>query len=171
LSALLKFKSRQARNGFNLLRSYYLQPAPCSLTGQQWCAVGTVAQSVPAPTEGDYIAQNFHFRSGEVLPSLRLHYTTFGTPKRDANGTVTNAVIILHGTTGSGKQFVSPQFAGVLFGAGQLLDAARYYIILPMALGMESPANPAMACTRIFRVMTTTTWCRRSINCWWRDCR
>ncbi|HEY4933037.1 MAG TPA: alpha/beta fold hydrolase [Terriglobales bacterium] len=107
------------------------------------CAVGTVAQSVPAPTEGDYIAQNFHFRSGEVLPSLRLHYTTFGTPKRDANGTVTNAVIILHGTTGSGKQFLSPQFAGVLFGAGQLLDAARYYIVLPDGIGHGKSSKPS----------------------------
>ena len=61
------------------------------------CAPGAAAQSTPAATEGDYVAPNFHFRSGEVLPSLRLHYTTFGTPKRDASGRVTNAVMVLHG--------------------------------------------------------------------------
>ena len=107
------------------------------------CASGVAAQSAPAATEGDYVAQDFHFRSGEVLPSLRLHYTTFGTPKRDASGRVTNAVMVLHGTTGSGKQFVSPQFAGVLFGPGQLLDAARYYIILPDGIGHGKSSKPS----------------------------
>src|ERR1700690_413632 len=107
------------------------------------CAPGVAAQSAPAATEGDYVAQNFHFRSGEVLPSLRLHYTTFGTPQRDASGRVTNAVLVLHGTTGSGKQFVSPQFAGVLFGPGQLLDASRYYIILPDGIGHGKSSKPS----------------------------
>ena len=110
------------------------------------CALGVAAQTTPAAppaTEGDYVAQNFHFRSGEVLPSLRLHYTTFGTPKRDASGQVTNAVMVLHGTTGSGKQFVSPQFAGVLFGPGQLLDATRYYIILPDGIGHGKSSKPS----------------------------
>jgi homoserine O-acetyltransferase len=107
------------------------------------CAPGAAAQSAPAAVEGDYVAQDLHFRSGEVLPSLRLHYTTFGTPKRDASGRVTNAVMVLHGTTGSGKQFVSPQFAGVLFGPGQLLDAARYYIILPDGIGHGKSSKPS----------------------------
>src|ERR1017187_4150690 len=84
------------------------------------CTLGAAAQSAPTATEGDYVAQNSPFPSGEVLPSLRQHYTTFGTPKRDASGRVTNAVMVLHGTTGSGNQFVSPQFAGVRFGPGQL---------------------------------------------------
>src|SRR5664279_1127904 len=107
------------------------------------CATCTVAQNALTSTEGDFVAQNFHFRSGEVLPSLRLHYTTFGTPKRDASGRVTNAVKVLHGTTGSGKQFVSPQCAGVLFGPGQLLDAARYYIILPDGIGHGKSSKPS----------------------------
>ena len=107
------------------------------------CTLGAAAQSAPTATEGDYVAQNFHFRSGEVLPSLRQHYTTFGTPKRDASGRVTNAVMVLHGTTGSGKQFVSPQFAGVLFGPGQLLDVARYYIILPDGIGHGKSSKPS----------------------------
>ena len=107
------------------------------------CATCTVAQNAPISTEGDFVAQNFQFRSGEVLPSLRLRYMTFGTPKRDASGRVTNAVMILHGTTGSGKQFVSPQFAGVLFGPGQLLDATRYYIILPDGIGHGKSSKPS----------------------------
>ena len=77
------------------------------------------------------------------MSSLRLHYTTFGTPKRDASGKVTNAVMVLHGTTGSGKQFVSPQFAGELFGPGQLLDATRYYIILPDGIGHGKSSKPS----------------------------
>jgi homoserine O-acetyltransferase len=105
--------------------------------------LGAAAQSMPAPAEGDYVVQDFHFRSGETLPSMRLHYATFGTPKRDASGRVTNAVMILHGTTGSGKQFVSPQFAGVLFGPGQLLDATRYYIIPPDGIGHGKSSKPS----------------------------
>src|SRR5690242_8033285 len=87
------------------------------------------------PTEGDCILKDFSFRSGERLPELRIHYRTFGTPRRDAQGVVRNAVLILHGTTGDGKQFLRPEFAGALFGAGQPLDAARYYLILPDGIG------------------------------------
>jgi homoserine O-acetyltransferase len=103
----------------------------------------STAKELPAATEGDYVVQNFKFRSGEVLPTLKLHYTTFGTAQRDAGGKVTNAVMVLHGTTGSGKQFVSPQFAGVLFGPGQLLDAAHYYIILPDGIGHGQSSKPS----------------------------
>src|SRR5712691_2763272 len=97
----------------------------------------------PATTEGDYVAKNFKFRSGETLPELRLHYTTLGKPARDAQGQVTNAVLILHGTGGSGRQFLQPQFAGELFGPGQLLDAARYFIILPDGLGHGKSSKPS----------------------------
>ena len=81
--------------------------------------------------EGNYVVPNFQFASGETLPELRLHYTTLGSPHRDAHGRVDNAVLILHGTGGSGRGFLVDRFAGVLFGKGQLLDANRYYIILP----------------------------------------
>lgn len=101
------------------------------------------AQPTPSGSEGDYVVENFHFRSGEVLPQLKLHYTTIGTPLRDASGRVTNAVLILHGTTGTGKQFISPQFAGVLFGPGQLLDATRYFIILPDGIGHGGSSKPS----------------------------
>src|SRR5579872_1222668 len=79
--------------------------------------------SIHIPQEGDYLAHDFHFRSGESLPEMRLHYLTFGKPVRDQNGRVTNAVLILHGTGGSGRQFLQRQFADELFGPGQLLDS------------------------------------------------
>jgi len=97
----------------------------------------------PTPTEGDYIAHNFHFQSGETLPELRLHYTTFGKPQKDAAGKVTNAVLILHGTGGTGHQFLAPQFADILFGPGQLLDATRYFIILPDNIGHGKSSKPS----------------------------
>jgi len=97
----------------------------------------------PVPTEGDYIAHNFHFKSGETLPELRLHYLTFGRPVKDASGKVTNAVLILHGTGGSGRQFLAPQFADVLFGPGELLDATRYFIILPDNIGHGKSSKPS----------------------------
>ena len=96
-----------------------------------------------APREGDYVAHDFHFKSGETLPELRLHYTTLGTPVRDAKGRTTNAVLIMHGTGGSGSGFLAPIFAGVLFGPGQLLDASRYFIILPDAIGHGKSSKPS----------------------------
>jgi homoserine O-acetyltransferase len=100
------------------------------------------AQSAP-PAEGNFVLHDFHFRSGESLPELRIHYMTLGTAARDAQGRVTNAVLILHGTGGSGRQFLAPQFAGVLFGTGQLLDATRYFIILPDGIGHGKSTKPS----------------------------
>jgi homoserine O-acetyltransferase/O-succinyltransferase len=104
---------------------------------------GNLPPGVPPPQEGDYIARDFHFKSGETLAELRLHYLTFGKPVRDAAGRVTNAVLILHGTGGSGRQFLAPQFAGVLFGPGQLLDVSRYYVILPDNIGHGKSSKPS----------------------------
>jgi homoserine O-acetyltransferase len=94
-------------------------------------------------TEGDYVVHDFQFRSGESLGEVRLHYTTLGRPARDAQGRTTNAVLILHGTGGSGRQFLAPYFAGELFGAGQLLDPARYYIILVDGIGHGKSSKPS----------------------------
>src|ERR1700733_15902124 len=91
----------------------------------------TQAADYPPPTEADFVAADFHFASGETLPKLRIHYRTFGAPRRDAHGVVRNAVRILHGTGGSGASLVRAEFAGELFGAGQPLDATRYFIQLP----------------------------------------
>src|SRR5271155_960041 len=77
-----------------------------------------VPATAPKPVEGDSVIPNFHFVSGEALPELRLHYTTIGKPHRDEHGHVNNAVLILHGTGGSGHSFLMDRFAGVLFGKG-----------------------------------------------------
>jgi len=97
----------------------------------------------PAPKEGNFTIHDFKFKSGESLPELRLHYMTIGQPARDAQGRVTNAVLIMHGTGGSGKNFLSPQFADELYGPGQPLDATRYYIILPDSVGHGGSSKPS----------------------------
>jgi homoserine O-acetyltransferase/O-succinyltransferase len=95
------------------------------------------------PEEGDFVIHDFHFKSGESLPELRMHYYSFGKPQKDRDGRTTNAVLILHGTGGSGRQFLSPLFAPVLFGPGGLLDAGRYYIILPDNIGHGKSSKPS----------------------------
>ncbi len=97
----------------------------------------------PEPHEADFVVRDFHFQSGETLPEVRLHYRTLGTPVKDANGRTTNAVLILHGTGGSGQGFLRPIFAGVLFGQGQLLDATKYFIILPDNIGHGKSSKPS----------------------------
>jgi homoserine O-acetyltransferase/O-succinyltransferase len=96
-----------------------------------------------APVEHDYVVHDFRFASGESLPEVRIHYTTLGEPRRDGNGVVRNAVLILHGTGGTGHQFLTPNFAGVLFGPGGLLDATRYFIILPDNVGHGHSSKPS----------------------------
>jgi homoserine O-acetyltransferase/O-succinyltransferase len=106
------------------------------------CARAAAAQ-YPTPVQGDFILNNFRFKSGEMLPELRMHYRTLGKPERDAQGVVRNAVLILHGTTGSGASFINRQFAGQLFGSGGLLDAERYFLILPDAIGHGQSSKPS----------------------------
>ena len=101
------------------------------------------APAVPEPVQGDFVIRNFRFVSGETLPELRMHYRTYGTPRRDAQGIVRNAVLVMHGTTGTGGQFVSRSFAGELFGPGQPLDASRYFIILPDDIGHGRSSKPS----------------------------
>jgi homoserine O-acetyltransferase/O-succinyltransferase len=96
-----------------------------------------------APAEGDFVLKQFAFRSGETLPELRIHYRTYGEPQRDAAGVVRNAVLILHGTTGAGGQFVRPEFSGELFGPGQPLDAAHFFIVLPDGIGHGKSSKPS----------------------------
>ena len=95
------------------------------------------------PVEADFAIKDFAFASGETLPELRMHYMTLGTPRRDAAGHVSNAVLIMHGTTGSGQQFARKQFADELFGKGQPLDATRYYVILPDDIGHGRSSKPS----------------------------
>lgn len=101
------------------------------------------AVSQPVPVEGDFTAPAFALTSGRSLPELRMHYRTLGQPRRNADGRIGNAVLLLHGTGGTGAQFLSPQFAGELFGPGQPLDTARYYIIMPDNLGHGGSSKPS----------------------------
>lgn len=122
---------------------------PCNLAPIAWTIVITLssplvsAQQYPKPQEGNYVTRNFRFSDGSTLPELNQHYTTLGTPKKNSAGQVTNAVLVMHGTTGSGNGFLNERFAGHLFGPGQLLDANEYYIILPDAIGHGKSSKPS----------------------------
>ena len=106
-------------------------------------AAGTQASDYPAPSQGDFIVRNFRFASAEVLPELRLHYLTIGTPVRNPEGRTTNAILLLHGTNGSGAGFLTEGFAGELFGDGQPLDARRWFIIIPDSVGHGKSSKPS----------------------------
>ncbi len=117
-------------------------------------AAAPAAAQVPAPAqaqvdyaarlkEGDVLLSDFRFASGERLPELRIHYATLGTPRRDSSGRIVNAVMVLHGTGGSGRQFLQPQFAQELYGPGQPLDIGRYFVILPDGIGHGKSSKPS----------------------------
>jgi homoserine O-acetyltransferase/O-succinyltransferase len=114
-----------------------------ALFGAAGAAASAYAASAPEPAEGEIVIRNFKFNSGETLPELRMHYRTFGKPQTDARGVVRNAVIVMHGTGGAGTQFLRPEFAGELFSPGGVLDAERYYIILPDDIGHGKSSKPS----------------------------
>jgi len=101
-----------------------------------FAALPLLAAEYPAPVEHDFVVHGFHFASGESLPEVRIHYATIGTPGKPA-------VLILHGTGGTFKQFVSDRFAGVLFVPGGLLDATRYFIVIPDNIGHGKSSKPS----------------------------
>jgi len=127
----LRWCSMKFRVGVPLVALLLIYIAPAT-RGQQ-----------AATQESNFTITNFSFRSGETLPELRQHYITLGKPVRNPQGEVTNAVLILHGTGGSGQQFLGPIFAGELFGPGQLLDTNHYYIILPDSIGHGKSSKPS----------------------------
>ena len=114
---------RAARNAFLVLALALLSFA-------------TQAQNAPAPADGTWVAKNFRFHTGEVMEELRIQYTTLGSPANPP-------VLILHGTTGSGRGQLSPNFGNELFGPGQPLDASKYFVILPDAIGHGRTAKPS----------------------------
>jgi homoserine O-acetyltransferase/O-succinyltransferase len=101
------------------------------------------AAEYPTPVEGDFSLRDFKFASGETLPDLRIHYRTIGKADKDDQGRTRNAVLVTHGTTGSGAQFIRPEFAGELFGKDQPLDAAKYFIVLPDGIGHGKSSKPS----------------------------
>jgi homoserine O-acetyltransferase/O-succinyltransferase len=107
--------------------------------------VGSAAPvpTYPAPVEGTYVVPRFAFADGETMENLRLHYVTVGTPHRDAAGHVDNAVLIMHGTGGDTTQFLRDQFAGVLFVPGGILDASKYFIVIPDGIGHGKSSKPS----------------------------
>lgn len=106
-------------------------------------ALAAEAPAYPNAVEGDFTIKDYKFATGESLPEVKMHYRTFGTPMRDGQGRINNAVLLLHGTTGSGAQFLSPGLAGELFGPGQALDATKFYLILPDSIGRGKSSRPS----------------------------
>lgn len=104
-------------------------------------AAGALAPA--AAQEGDAVFRDVRFDSGETLAEARIHYRTFGTPRKDAKGTVRNAVLILHGTTGSHRQFLRPDFQGELLGPGQPFDTATHYVVIPDNIGHGQSSKPS----------------------------
>ncbi len=117
-------------------RSMRALRAAAVVTCASLAAVTAFAADYPAPKQGDWIAKDFKFHTGHVMPELKLHYTTVGEPSGQP-------VLVLHGTGGSAQSILTPAFAGELFGAGQPLDAAKYYIIIPDALGHGQSSKPS----------------------------
>jgi homoserine O-acetyltransferase len=104
---------------------------------------GSAVADEPVVKEGDFVLKDFLFTSGETLPELRLHYRTIGTVQRDEHGVARNAVLIMHGTGGTGAQFLRPEFSGELFRAGGELDSARFFVILPDGIGHGQSSKPS----------------------------
>ena len=125
-----------------MLASLALQPASLAPAPTSAPAVTAAATKWPV-READFVVHEFRFRNGERMPGLRMHYTTLGQPHRNARGEIDNAVMVLHGTGGSGKQFLQPQFADELYGPGQPLDIRRYWIILPDNIGHGGSSKPS----------------------------
>jgi homoserine O-acetyltransferase/O-succinyltransferase len=116
---------------------------PAVLLFSVFLAAAARAAESPVPNDNDFIVHNFKFTSGETMPELRLHYRTLGKAVRDAKGVTQNAVVIMHGTTGSGAQFIRPEFAGELFGPGQPLDTTKFFIVLPDDIGHGKSSKPS----------------------------
>ena len=121
-------------------------------------SVAASATDYPAPKQGDWIAKDFKFHTGQTMPELRLHYTTIGEPTGQP-------VLVLHGSGGSAANMLTAAFAGELFGPGQPLDAAKYYIIIPDGLGHGKSSKPSDSMKTAFPDIITTTWSMR-ITAW-----
>ena len=127
-----------------LVTTMALAPLAAGLSaGLAPAPVRAAPAAYPGQQEGDHVVENFKFASGESLDRVKLHYTTLGTPHRGADGEIDNAVLVLHGTTGTGKSFLIPTLGPELFGEGAPLDAKRWYVILPDGLGRGGSSKPS----------------------------
>jgi homoserine O-acetyltransferase/O-succinyltransferase len=106
-------------------------------------APAQLGPALPRATEGDFVIKDYRFASGETLPALKIHYRTLGTPAKNAQGVVTNAVLIMHGTGGTGAQFAARGFAGELFLPGQPLDVTKYFLVMPDDIGHGQSSKPS----------------------------
>src|SRR5437879_6719164 len=134
-------KSKQNGSATSMISTTKILVSLFSLTAANIAS----AADYPTPTEGDYTIRDFKFGSGETLPELKIQYRTLGKIDKDAHGKVRNAVLIMHGTTGSGVQFIRPEFAGELFGKDQPLDATKIFIVLPDGIGHGKSSKPSDA--------------------------
>jgi homoserine O-acetyltransferase/O-succinyltransferase len=114
--------------------------------------------SWPNYREDDFIITDYKFASGETLPQLKLHYRTLGSAERNAAGEIVNGVLLLQGNTGTGANWLRPSLADELFKNGEPLDASRYFIIIPDALGAAAPASLLTGSRAISRITGITTW-------------
>jgi homoserine O-acetyltransferase/O-succinyltransferase len=122
-------------------------------------SIMAAAADYPAPRQGEWIARDFKFHTGEVMPELKLHYTTVGEP--------TGAPLVaLHGTGGSAAGMLTPAFAGELFGPGQPLDATKYYVSSPTHWVTAGARSPPMGSRRNSHSMIMQTWSMRNIGCY-----
>ena len=106
-------------------------------------AMWSCAALAAEPQAGDVEFQNYAFSDGQTLPSLKLHYVTLGTPRRDASGAVTNAVLLLHGTTGTAEALLKPRFLQSLYGPGEPLDTGRFFLVVPDGIGVGGSSKPS----------------------------
>ena len=123
------------------------------------------AADYPPPQVGDYVIRDFHFASGETLPELRLRYRTLGTPARDGQGVVRNAVLIMHGTTGEGETFCVRNLAGSSSARGSSSTRRAIISFCPTGSVTGVRVGRARACTLVFPIMATATWWRPTIGC------
>lgn len=126
-----------------ILSGYSLRSVGIGLVVGLIASVAQADATWPGQSEGDWLLKNYKFADGEVLPEVKVHYTTIGTPKRDAAGHITNAALLLQGTSGTGKNWLRPSFANEMFGEGQPLDATKWYVIMPDAIGRGGSSKPS----------------------------
>src|SRR5258708_24976083 len=116
-----------------VLAACFFLAAPAAFAQTTW----------PNQKESDYVIKDFRFADGETIPELRMHYMTLGTPKRNGAGEITNGIVLLHGTSGSGKSWLLPTLANELFNKGQPLDASENFIIIPDSIGVGGSSKPS----------------------------